>query len=230
MFTKFNGMGFTLRRASLGILTLCLVVGGLLMTSPSVRAQVGMLLGRFIKIGGINFVVEDFEKSLGGTPVTDVYRPTLDEAVEMLPGQLLIPTWVPEGFSLSGVEVDLPKDSSEAEMAPFKASAVLTWKGESDLELVFLEIIYPKDDDFTGGWLVNPGGQIEEVIINGQPGAFVREDSWWNFEIGEWIKSPGLRLFVKLGEENVLYKFSSPEGKIVSEVLLKMAESLQPYK
>jgi len=230
MFTKLNGMRFPLRRFGLAVAALCLVVGGLLITSPIVRAQVELFLNRFIEVGGVNFVVEDFDKSPGGEPVTDVYRPTLDKAVEMLPGQILIPTWVPENFALGGVEVDLPKEGTESEMAPFKASVVLTWKGKSDQELIFLEIIYPKEDDFTGGWLVNPGSQIEEVVIKGQPGALVREESWWNFEIGEWVESLGLRLFVKLGEGNVLYKFSSPESTTGSEDLIKMAESLQQYK
>jgi hypothetical protein len=225
-----RGDRFLLRRVRLGFLVLCIVIAGLLLASPVVRAQVGQLLSRFIKIAGINFVIKDFDKSPGGTPVTDVYRTTLDGAVQMLPDQLMVPTWVPEGFSLSGVELDLPKEDLEMEMAPFKASIVLTWKRESDQGQVFLEVIYPKEDDFSGAWLVNPEGQLEEVVVKDQPGVLLREASWWNFETGEWVESPGLRLFVKLGENNVLYKFSCPEGTTSAEDLLAMAESLRAYR
>lgn len=220
----------SLRRLGMGAVVLCVVVAGILVASPTARAQVAAFVGRIFTVGGVNFEITDIDRDSGGTPVSDSYRATLEEAQELLPGPLLVPGWVPAGFSLSNVVVDLPKDVPEDIQLPFLATVVLTWKKDADDGPIFIEVLYPRTPDQwgEGWWLVHPEGSVEELQVGGEPAALAREGSWWNFETGQWVNAQAFRLFVKR-PDGVLYKFATPESVASVDDLMHMAESLQPY-
>jgi hypothetical protein len=201
---------FTLKRFSVAV-AVCLALATALVFSPSVRA-VWTYISR--EIGGVTYLEEDPAAGPTVTPlpesaVTTVPedRLTLSEAREKVPFEIHLPTWVPEGFTMS-------------------SSVRISYFGD---KYTPVEIIWYGNSRPLGGiqltvgqrvnWLVDLD-HLQEVQINGASAGLTGGN--WNADTGEW-SGDDLTLTWMLGD--VMYRLSA-RGLPVED-LIRMAESIR---
>jgi hypothetical protein len=199
---------FNIRRITLAA-ALCLAILAALAFSPAVQAGVSHVIR---EIGGITFVGPD-EAEANATPVPESQitlvpeeRLPLSEAREKLPFDISLPTWVPDGFTMS-------------------SSVRISYFGT---KYTPVEIIWYGSDPMVGGiildvgqkvnWLVDPD-HIQEVQVNGQPAGLTGGN--WDADTGQWSGDDQTLTWMK---GDVMYRLYS--RALSTEDLIRVAESI----
>lgn len=210
-----SSSSLTLKRAAMVLAMLFLAFGVLLAISPDVRAQVGEVIKR---IGVFSFKETDQFPELGkNTIYLQGQMVSLDQAREMAPYSLKVPTWVPAGFAMDK-EVRITKDEEVGgtRIIVRAVPVTITWRRGPGVPIGLTQELA---SDFGPGQ-VGPGS-LEEVKIHGEPAALVR--GVWNAQTQTWSQS-SQTLFWR--REGVDYRLSAPLD-ISTNALVRMAESLR---
>ncbi len=198
-----------LHPVALGAITLMLVFTLTLIVSPAARAQVQDWVGQ---VGGVLFTATgDYPD--GDEPVTIApgERMSLEDALEILPFTIDLPTWVPEGYVLEEtVTLVHFEDGAERIFIQWRAPQ----KALLELEIEDL----PPDES---KWLVGLES-IEEVLVDGETAALVR--GGWHVDTKQWENPEILHLYVPHNGQT--YIIFSMEKDISVDELIRIAESL----
>lgn len=147
--------------------------------------------------------------ALAGTGVS------LAEARQLMDTELLLPTWVPEGFELRDDEVYVFTINGPVLHLAWEKEGEELWKG------IFLTV-------GRYGVLATVGeGSVREVQIKGVEAAALVEGTWnSNGETREWKQDGSIALMWYQGQ--YLYELRANLDIITEEELIKMAESMIP--
>lgn len=189
-----------------GVMTLVLTFA--LLSSPAARAQVQSWVGQ---VGGVLFTTtSDYPGGDGPVTVAPSDEMSLEEARAVLPFNIDLPAWVPEGYMLEETVRIMYFDDSVGRV-------FIRWRApRASLELEIVDL--PRGDS---RWLVGPGS-IREVLVNGEPAALVR--GGWRSETKRWDNPAILHLYVT--HEGQTYVFSAMETHISVDELIRVAELL----
>jgi len=179
-----------------------------LVFSPAAQAAIDRVVRQ---IGGVNFVGPN-EAEANATPLPESQITivpdevlSLTEAQAKLPYAVSLPTWVPDGFSLS-------------------TTVRISYFGE---RYTPVDITWSGPDPMVGGILLTVGqpvqwyvdtDHLEEVQINGQSAGLTGGN--WNADSGQWSGDDHTLTWMK---GDVMYRLS---GRLPVEDLIKMAESI----
>jgi hypothetical protein len=202
---------FALKRLSFAA-AICIALAAALAFSPNARAALTYL---FREIGGITYVEEDISAGklpppLPESAITIVPEDIipLSEAREKVPFEINLPTWVPEGFSMSAtVRISY--------FGNHYTPVQITWSGgDPALGLIVLMVGQRVN------WEVDLD-HVQEVQINGQPAGLT--GGGWDADSGQWdTVNHNLTLTWMRGD--VMYQLHSPS--VTAEELIRVAESI----
>jgi hypothetical protein len=199
---KFNARRITLAAA----ISMALIAA--LAFSPTAQAALNRIVQ---EIGGVTFLGPD-ETEANAIPVPESQvtivpeeRLSLSEAQAKLPYAISLPTWVPEGFSMSTV---VRISYFGTKYTPTE----ITWSGSDPMVGgIILTVGQPVE------WLVDTD-HLEEVQINGQPAGLTSGN--WNADSGQWTGGDQTLTWMK---GDVMYRLSS---RLPVEDLIRVAESI----
>ena len=202
---------FTWKRLTVAAaLSLALVAA--LAFSPSARAALSYI---FLEIGGVTYVEEDPAAGPTATPlpesaITIVPQETLTlaEAREKFPLEFSLPTWVPDGYSMT--------PSVRLSYFPENLTFVeISWWGPNFADgPIILSISRPVK------WEVDLD-HVQEVQINGQPAGLT--GGGWDADTGQWDTGQhNLTLTWLRGD--AMYVLHSPG--ITADEIIRVAESI----
>jgi hypothetical protein len=191
------------------------VLGLTVGVSPAARAAT---LEFIREVGEVRYIVTgDYPGGDGEVTLWQSRKIPLAEAMEIFPGTIALPTFVPEGYSLN----------SEVELSAPDNFAILTWekaKPDGMKGILSLEILYLPEEGQSYGKIVGEGA-IEEIIINGKPAALVR--GGWNYATRTYdldIPVLGIRW---QHDEHTIYEINCWEQELEPETLIAIAESIE---
>jgi hypothetical protein len=206
--TKMNPQrNFTVRRITFAA-ALCLAFLAALVFSPAAKASISQVIK---EIGGITFLgpdeIEANETLVPESQITLVpeERLPLSEAREKLPFDISLPTWVPDGFTMS-------------------SSVRISYFGT---KYTPVEIIWYGSDPMVGGMMLDVGQKVSwyvdtdhvrEVLVNGQPAGLTGGN--WDADSGQWSGDDQTLTWMK---GDVMYRLSS---RMSVEDLIRVAESI----
>lgn len=184
--------------------------------SPAARAAFD---GLFRQIGGVTYLepeADPNERSLSESEITLVpeERLPLDQARTRVPFEILLPGWMPEGYTMSQtVRITYFPYQPTNGTNPF---TYITWVKSTDGGgQIVLVISQPVD------WVVDLD-HVQEVQVNGQPAGLTGGS--WNYDTGDWDTTYGdLMLTWTVGE--VMYQLQS--ASVTPEELIRIAESIR---
>ena len=213
LYQRINVPMSTKRTPSLRRLTFAAAVGIALIAAlaflPSARAAFN---GLIVEVGGFTFIEPDEAEQ--GTPIPESQITTvpedflpLEEARAKLPYEISLPTWVPDGFTMS--------NTVRITHWPQVTPVTITWNSSNPRAAIIELMIF----DRRMGWLVDTD-DVSEVEVNGEPAALV--GGTWDADTGTWNNKMDLSLSWMKGEE--MYRLSAPGGTV--EDLIRMAESI----
>lgn len=176
--------------------------------SPAAQAAIGGLVRQ---IGGVTFFGPG-ETEANATPVPESQitivpqeRLSLTDAQAKLPYTISLPTWIPDGLTMSGT---VRISYFGGRYTPVE----ITWYGsDPTVGNLILSVGQPVD------WLVDTD-RLEEVQVNGQPAGLTRGD--WDADSGQWSGDDQTLTWMK---GDVQYRLS---GYLPVEDLIRIAESV----
>lgn len=206
------------RRFAAGLAALCLIITTVLLTAPGARAAVGQLIRT---IGGIAFDFSTLPPDSSGATIIPERVVSLAEARVTLPFELRLPAWAPDGFVLQDDQVRIWLHTSGAE----RQTVSFTWRDPAHPQSIHLYIDVDHPASSWGQWLVGSESSVEEVVINGQPGALVR-GGWEN---GQWQSERNMTLLWQpAGAEATYMLFATTQfTQVTLADLIRMAESVR---
>ena len=206
------------RRFAAGLAALCLIAAPVLLAAPGARATVGQLIRT---IGGITFDFTTPPPDSSGATIIPERVVSLVEARATLPFELRLPAWAPEGFVLQEdqVRIWLHTPGTERQTVSF------TWLDPTHPQSIHLYIDVDHPASSWGEWLAGSESSVEEVVINGQPGALVR-GGW---EDGQWGAEPAITLLWQPEGAEATYMLVAWTQfmQLTQEDLIRMAESVR---
>ena len=206
------------RRFAAGLAALCLIAATVLLAAPGARATVGQLIRT---IGGITFDFTTPPPDSSGATIIPERVVSLAEARAMLPFELRLPAWAPDGFVLQEDQVRIWLHTSGTE----RQTVSFTWLDPTHPQSIHMYIDIDHPASSWGQWLVGSESSVEEVVINGQPGALVR-GGWEN---GQWQSERNMALLWQPeGAEATYMLFCTTQfTQVTLEDLIHMAESVR---
>lgn len=206
------------RRFATGLIALCLVAATVLLAAPGARAAVGQLIRT---IGGIAFDFTTPPPDSRGAAIIPERVVSLAEARATLPFELRLPAWAPDGFVLQEDQVRIWLHPSGAE----RQTVSFTWLDPAHPQSIHMYIDIDHPASTWGQWLVGSESSVEEVVINGRPGALVR-GGWEN---GQWQSERNMMLLWQPQGPEATYMLSAATQftQVTREDLIRMAESVR---
>jgi uncharacterized protein DUF4367 len=198
---------FKIRRMTFAA-AICLAVIAALTFSPSARAAINGLVQQ---IGGITFLGPEDTADQAPVPESQVTIVpedwlSLDKARGKVPFEISLPTWAPDGFTMS-------KTVRISYFGHRYTPVEITWYGsDATTGNIVLTVGQPVN------WLVDMD-HLEEVQINGEPAGLTGGS--WDADSGQWSGSDATLTWKK---GDVMYILSSPGAPV--EDLIRMAESI----
>jgi uncharacterized protein DUF4367 len=198
---------FKIRRMTFAA-AICLAVIAALTFSPSARAAINGLVQQ---IGGITFLGPEDTADQAPVPESQVTIVpedwlSLDKARGKVPFEISLPTWAPDGFTMS-------KTVRISYFGDRYTPVEITWYGsDATVGNIVLTVGQPVN------WLVDMD-HLEEVQINGEPAGLTGGS--WDADSGQWSGSAATLTWKK---GDVMYTLSSPGAPV--EDLIRMAESI----
>lgn len=207
------------RRFAAGLAALCLIVATVLLAAPGARAAVGQLIRT---IGGITFDFAAQPPDSSGATIIPERIVSLAEARATPPFELRLPAWAPAGFVLQEDQVRIWRP--QPPMSGIEPQSVsLQWQDLARRQSIELRIAHPASSWST--LLVGRESSVEEVAINGQPGALLR-GGWEN---GRWRPVPVMTLLWQPEGAEATYSLRAytPSAEVTKADLIRMAESVR---
>jgi hypothetical protein len=185
-----------------------------LVFSPAARAAFNGLIRQ---IGGITYLEpDDTHEPLQESQVTLVpeERLSLEQARTRVPFGIQLPSWTPEGYTMSSVVRVSYFPHETLGTNPFVYISWLNSQEVGGARLIELTIAHRVS------WVVDVD-HVEEVRINGQPAGLTGGS--WNADTGAWDTSMG-DLTLTWMHNDVMYLLRSSGAAV--EDLIRMAESI----
>ena len=201
--------------AIFSILTLIFAFGMVMAFSSTVRADV---LQTMEEIAGLRFDVTSNYPGGSDGEVTIIHSEhlSLDEAQSRFPSPVVLPTYIPQGYSRHEDVMLTPFTN------PDTPTLMIVWEKKKSSSIT-LDILHCSIGLENCGFTVGEGA-LEEITLNGSPAVVVR--GAWNYDIKQYDSSMTEIAIRWKYDENTIYTLSTSNQDMPLEELIKIAESI----